>query len=290
MKPPKFAYHAPRSLAEALQVLAEAADDAVLLAGGQSLIPLLNLRLASPRDVVDLGRVPGLDDIRLVNGHAEVGALVTHHRMEVDPLIGHSVPLAQRAAGYVGFRAIRNRGTVGGSVAHADPAAEWPLALLTLDGEVALASARGTRTVRADDFFRSTYTTARRSDEAVTSVRFSTRFERNWGFWEFQRRTGDFATVAVAVACDIEDGEVVEARVGIAGAADKPLRCTQAEQALSAGSRTAVREAATAASDAVQPPDDIHGSSSFRKRLVFAATQRAAAEALGHIDWAHSSA
>ena len=142
MKPPNFAYHAPRSLAEALQVLAEAGDDAVLLAGGQSLIPLLNLRLASPRDVVDLARVPGLDDIRLDNGFAEVGALVTHHRMEVDPLIAHSVPLARRAAGYVGFRAIRNRGTVGGSVAHADPAAEWPLALLTLDGEVALASAR----------------------------------------------------------------------------------------------------------------------------------------------------
>lgn len=282
MKPPKFAYHAPRSLTEALQTLAVLGDEAVLLAGGQSLLPLLNMRLASPTHVVDLGRVPGLDDIRVTNGHVEVGAMVTHRRMEVDPLIAHTVPLAQKAAGFVGFRAIRNRGTVGGSVAHADPAAEWPLVLLTLDGEVDLTSANGSRTIRAGDLFESVYSTAKRSDEVVTSVRFGTRFERNWGFWEFQRRTGDFATVAVAVACVIENGSVTEARIGIAGAAEKPVRCTTAEEALLAGSTSAASEAAAAAHDAVDPCDDIHGSSSYRKRLVFAATKRAATQALGH--------
>lgn len=282
MKPPKFAYHAPEALAEALQTLAGVGDEAVLLAGGQSLLPLLNMRLASPGHVVDLGRVPGLDDIRIANGHADVGAMVTHRRMEIDPLIARSVPLARKAAGFVGFRAIRNRGTVGGSVAHADPAAEWPLVLLTLDGEVELASSSGSRTLRAGDFFESVYATAKRPDEVVTSVRFGTRFDRNWGFWEFQRRTGDFATVAVAVACVVEDGSVTEARVGIAGAGERPMRCPDAEAALLAASSAAASEAAAAAHDAVDPYDDIHGSSSYRKRLVFAATERAAAQALGH--------
>ena len=281
MKPPKFAYHAPRSMTEALQILHGLGDEAVLLAGGQSLLPLLNLRLANPGHVVDLGRVPGLDGIRITNGHTEVGALVTHRCMEIDPLIARSAPLAQRAASFVGFRAIRNRGTVGGSVAHADPAAEWPLVLLTLDGEVDLASASGSRTIPAGDFFESVYSTARRSDEIVTSLRFGTRFAQHWGFWEFQRRTGDFATVAVAVACVVEDGTVKEARVGIAGAAERPVRCAAAEAVLRSGSTAAVSEAAAAAQEAVDPNDDIHGSSSFRKRLVRAATERAVAQALG---------
>ena len=281
MKPPKFAYHAPLALPEALQTLSEAGEDAVVLAGGQSLLPMLNLRLASPSHVVDLGRVPGLDTVSTDDGCVEVGAMVTHRRMEIDPLVGALVPLAGRAAGYIGYRAIRNRGTVGGSVAHADPAAEWPAVLLALDGEVGLASTLGRRSVAAEDFFESVYTTARRPDEIVASVRLSSRFARHWGFSEFQRRVGDFATVAVAVACVVESGEIAEARVAIAGVADRPVRCREAEAALAAGSRTAASDTAEAACDSVDPVSDIHGSSAFRKRLVYAETQRAALQALG---------
>ena len=281
MKPPRFAYHAPQALPELLETLSAAGDEAVVLAGGQSLLPMLNLRLAAPSHVIDLGRVPGLDSVDSPDGRVEVGAMVTHRRMETDPVVAASAPLAQRAAGFVGYRAIRNRGTVGGSVAHADPAAEWPIVLLALDGAVGLASVRGRRSVAAEDFFESVYTTAKRPDEVVTSLSFSARFARNWGFSEFQRRVGDFATVAVAVACAAESGEITEARVAIAGVADRPLRCPEAEAALSSGARTAASDAAEAACDSVEPISDVHGSSSFRKRLVYAETLRAAHQALG---------
>ena len=283
MKPPRFAYHAPQTLPELLETLSAAGDEAVLLAGGQSLLPLLNLRLAAPSHVIDLGRVPGLDSVDSPDspdGSVEVGAMVTHRRMETDRVVAASAPLATHAAGFVGYRAIRNRGTVGGSVAHADPAAEWPIVLLALDGDVGLASVHGRRRVAAEDFFESVYTTAKRPDEVVTSLSFSARFARNWGFSEFQRRVGDFAAVAVAVACVVESGEVAAARVAIAGVADRPLRCRVAEAALTARSRTAAIDAAEAASDSIEPISDIHGSSSFRKRLVYAETRRAARQAL----------
>ena len=280
MKPPNFVYHAPQTLPELLETLEETGDEAVVLAGGQSLLPMLNLRLATPSHVIDLGRVPGLNSIACPNGSVEVGAMVTHRRMETDPVVASVAPLAQRAAGYVGYRAIRNRGTVGGSVAHADPAAEWPIVLLALDGTVDLASTGGHRRVAAEDFFESVYTTDKRPDEVITALRFGSRFAHSWGFSEFQRRTGDFATVAVAVACVVESGEVAEARVAIAGVADRPLRCREAEAALTAGSASAAIDAAEAAREFVDPVSDIHGSSSFRKRLVFAETLRAAQQAL----------
>ena len=280
MKPPRFDYHAPGTLREALETLTEFGDDAAVLAGGQSLLPMLNFRLANPAHVVDLGSVPALDAVALRNGSLEVGGMVTHRRMERDPLVGQVAPLAQRAAGHIGYPAIRNRGTVGGSVAHADPAAEWPIVVLALDGEIRLAAARGCRTVSGEDFFRSTFTTARRNDEVVTSVRLGTRFARHWGFSEFQRRVGDFATVAVAVGCVIESGSVLEARVAIAGVTDRPLRCREAEQVLLSGAREPERDAAAAARDAIQPVSDCHGSAAFRKRLVFAETLRAATQAL----------
>lgn len=280
MKPPRFAYHAPQTLREALATLTEFGDEAVVLAGGQSLLPMLNLRLANPGHVVDLGSVPGLDAVAVRNGSLEVGGMVTHRRMERDPIVGQVAPLAQRAASHIGYPAIRNRGTVGGSLAHADPAAEWPIVVLALDGEIRLASERGCRTVSGEDFFLSTFTTAKRTAEVVTSARLSTRFARHWGFSEFQRRVGDFATVAVAVACVIESGVVREARVAIAGVTERPLRCREAEQALLAGAREPERDAAAAARDAIEPVSDCHGSAAFRKRLVFAETLRAATQAL----------
>lgn len=281
MKPPKFSYHAPSTLKEALSLLSDLGDSAVVLSGGQSLIPMLNLRLANPSDVIDLGSIDGLTDISLVEGFAEVGAMVTHSRMETDPLISQLVPLAKKAASYIGYRAIRNRGTLCGSVAHADPAAEWPAVILALDGQVELSSAEGTRSVAGEDFFESMFTTAKRPDELISAVRLSTRFVDNWGFSEFQRRTGDFAAVAVAVACVREHGSLVEARISIAGVAEKPVRCPEAEEALMNGSTTSALDAAESARDAFDPLDDAHGSTAYRKRLVFAETQRAVTQALG---------
>ena len=280
MKPPRFAYHAPETLPEALETLADTGDESVVLAGGQSLLPMLNLRLAAPSDVIDLGRLPGLDSITSANGEVEVGAMVTHRRMETDPRVAASIPLARHAAGFVGYRAIRNRGTVGGSVAHADPAAEWPIVLLALDGVIGLSSVSSRRSVAAEDFFESMYTTAKRPDEVITSLRFKSRFNHSWGFSEFQRRSGDFATVAVAVACVVEAGEITEARVAVAGVADRPLRCREAETALAAGSSRAAVDAAEAACDVIDPVSDIHGSSSFRKRLIHSETRRAVRQAL----------
>lgn len=281
MKPPKFNYHAPATMQQAVELLAEVGDDAVVLSGGQSLIPMLNLRLANPTDVIDLGAIDGLDEVKISDDGLDVGAMVTHRRMETDPIVGEVLPLAQAAAGYIGFRAIRNRGTLGGSIAHADPAAEWPAVLLALDGEVHLASLTGTRTLRGEDFFESLFTTAKRPDELITSVQLSGRFSESWGFSEFQRRTGDFAVVAVAVGCVVEDGVVTEARVSLAGVSERPVRCAEAEAALMAGSSTPANDAAVATRDAFEPVADSHGSSAFHKRLVFAETQRAVAQALG---------
>jgi carbon-monoxide dehydrogenase medium subunit len=290
MKPPKFVYHLPSTISEAADLLAALGDDAVVLSGGQSLIPMLNLRLALPAAVIDIGTIEGLANIESVNGGLDVGAMVTHRRMEVDAVVGATAPLAQCAAGYIGYRAIRNRGTIGGSIAHADPAAEWPAIVLALDGVVTLESTQGSRTVGGDDFFESMFSTAKRSDELVTSIHLSGRFQDSWGFSEFQRRTGDFAAVAVAIGCVISESEVVEARVAVAGVAERPVRCTSAERALLGGSPNRAREAALAASDAFDPAGDSHGSTEFRKRLVFAETLRAASRALGSDveSWEHA--
>ncbi len=280
MKPPKFDYHAPTTVRDAVELLARVGEDAVVLSGGQSLIPMLNLRLANPTDVVDLGAIGGLSNISAVDGGLEVGAMVTHHQMETDVLVASTTPLAQHAAGFIGYRAIRNRGTIGGSIAHADPAAEWPVVLLALDGAITLESVRGSRTVPGDDFFVSLFTTVKRPDELITSVHLSRRFQHNWGFSEFQRRTGDFAAVAVAVGCVVADGAVVEARVALAGVAERPVRCADAEQALLGTPADNALGAATAARESFEPIGDSHGSSEYRKRLVFAETQRAATQAL----------
>ena len=278
MKPPKFRYHAPSSLDEALDLLATYGDDAVVLSGGQSLIPMLNLRLARPAEVVDIARIDELGYVEAGECSVSVGALVTHRKMETDFEVARLLPMAREAAGLIGFRAIRNRGTVGGSVAHADPSAEWPAVLLALDGSVEMRSSSGVRQVDASDFFRSVFTTVRRPDEIVSSVRFGSRFAGSWGFSEFQRRTGDFAVVVAAVACADSSDRSGETRVALAGVADRPVRCAEAEAALADASDP--RAAAEAARDAFDPAGDAHGSTAYRKQLVYAQVLRAATQAL----------
>ena len=326
MKPQKFEYHAPTTIAAAAQLLADPSKDNVILSGGQSLMPILNLRLANPTDVIDIGRIDGLATITPSDDFLTVGAMATHRQMLTSELVSEQAPLAQAAAGYIGYQAIRNRGTIGGSIAHADPAAEWPVVLLALDGDVALTSCSAScagatsssatsgggasatdapaidapvteeRVVKSDDFFEALFATAKRPDELITSVRLATRFAKNWGFAEFQRRTGDFAVVMVAVACVVKDNVVQEARVSLGGVADRPIRCPAAEAVLlgspaqpmtsgSASQATALADtvlaAAEAARDSVSPPSDLHGSAEFRQRLIFAESQRAIAQALG---------
>src|SRR5436305_9596141 len=176
MKPSPFRYHAPTSIEAATEALAVAGDDGLVLSGGQSLLPMLNMRLARPSDVIDLGAVPDLRSIEVRGAMVDVGAMVTHRAVETDPLIATHLPLAHRAAGMIGFRAIRNRGTVGGSIAHADPAAEWPAVLVALDGQVTLRSATDVRTIPSDEFFLSVFTTARLPGEIITGLSFAARF------------------------------------------------------------------------------------------------------------------
>ena len=278
MKPPKFRYHAPTSLDEALELLSAFGEDAVVLSGGQSLIPMLNLRLARPAEIVDISRLGGLSSIGQEQTSVSVGALVTHRQMENDSDVARLLPMARAAAGFIGYRAIRNRGTVGGSVAHADPSAEWPAVLLALDGSVELRSKFGTRQVDGDEFFKTVFTTARRADEIVSAVRFGFRFASSWGFSEFQRRTGDFAVVVAAVARASSPGQTGEVRVALSGVADRPMRCPEAERALAETGDP--HAAAEAARSAFEPAGDTHGSTGYRKQLIYAQVLRAAGDAL----------
>ncbi len=276
MKPAPFEYHAPETLPEALELMAQLGADASPLAGGQSLTPLMNLRLARPAHVVDLNRIESLDSLIVENGTLRVGPLVRHSTMEHSQTVRETLPLAGAVAPYVGHPAIRHRGTVVGSIAHADPAAEWPCLALALNGLVTLANTTGTRQVPAESFFQTMLTTVREPDELVTEVSFSTAFE-TWGFYEFARRHGDFAVIAVAVTAHLEEGVVAEARVSMAGARDRPIRALEAENALvgEALDEAAASRAADVAKETIEPLGDIHGSTDYRRELISVAVERA---------------
>jgi aerobic carbon-monoxide dehydrogenase medium subunit len=281
MKPPPFEYHSPRTIDEALTLMGQL-DGALPLAGGQSLIPLLNLRLAYPRHLVDLGRIPELDSHEVSGDVVRVGAMTTHH--SVQRSLADDLPLVSEAVRHVGFPAIRARGTLGGSLAHADPAGELPLVSLVLEAEIILKSAHGERSVGSADFFLGPYTTARRADELVTEVRFPLS-SGVWGFNEFARRTGDYALVACAVALEMEDGQIKSARVGLAGVSDRPIRVEAAETSLEErpAEPTVLTEAASTTASSIEPLSDIHGSSDYRRRLVEVTVSRALSQATGRL-------
>ena len=280
MKPAPFKYHAPATLPDALGLLGELGIEAAPLAGGQSLAPLMNLRLARPANIVDLNRIDSLGSVRVENGALRLGPLVRHAEMERSEIVRQAFPIAPAVAPFIGYPAIRHRGTVAGSIAHGDPAAEWPCVALAFDAEVTLAKTGSARTVPADAFFRTLLTTIREPDELVTEVAFSTRFD-TWGFHEFARRYGDFAVIAAAVAARTSEGVVEEARISLAGAGDRPIRVPEAEQSLVGGrlSAESVGGAASVAMDVVQPLADIHGSSEYRRGLVGVAVERALTDA-----------
>lgn len=284
MKPAGFAYFAPRTVEEVVSLLDEHGYEAKLLAGGQSLVPLMNLRLARPAVLVDLNRVGELSFVESGDDDVRIGSMTRHHTVATSPQIVEASPLLSHAAGQIGYRAIRYRGTMGGSMAHADPASELPCVAVTQGVEINVAGTGGERTIHSDEFFLDHMTTTLASEEIVMSVRFPrVRPDERWGFKEFARKVGDFAVVMVAALLRVDDGRVTSARIGLGGVEAIPRRVRPAEQVLvgsSAGEET-IDEAAIAAAETVNPMSDIHGSADYRRRLVRVLTRRALREAVG---------
>jgi carbon-monoxide dehydrogenase medium subunit len=283
MKPAAFTYHAPRSLDEALALLAAHGDEGKVLAGGQSLVPAMNFRLARPAVLIDINRIATLDFLSEEDGWLRIGALTRHLAFEQPVAAGPLGALLPRVARDVAHLPIRVRGTFVGSVAHADPAAEWSLVAATLSAEIVAQSSVGERTLAADGFFRTAFTTALRPDELITEVRLPLLGD-GWrcGFTEFSRRKGDFALAMALAALRLEDDRIVEARIGVGGAEHRPRRIEAAEGILrgEAGRPKALAEAGAAVAAALEPASDIHASAEYRRDLAQVMTRRAIAEAL----------
>lgn len=282
MKPPLFDYHDPSTVDRALDLLAEHGEDAKVLAGGQSLVPLLNFRLASPDYLIDLSRIPSLAYIRRCDGVLRIGTMTRQATLEASPLVAGHWPLLLGAIGYVAHAQIRNRGTVGGSVAHADPAAELPVAFTVLDATFHLRTRQRTRSVGWRDFFITHLTTAIEPDELLVEIEVPpVPPGTGWAFTEYARRHGDFALGGAAALITIEDGACRRARLGLLAADYTPVRAEAAERALEGTQITveAIAEAARIAVADITPTGDIHGSSEYRKQLIEGMVRRAIEQA-----------
>jgi aerobic carbon-monoxide dehydrogenase medium subunit len=283
MKPAPFEYRAPMSVEDALSVLADSGDDAKVLAGGQSLVPSMNFRLARPAVLVDINGLRELDYIRTDDGTLRIGALARHIRFEDSVVDDPLADLLTRAANFVGHLPIRVRGTFGGSLAHADPAAEWCMLARTLDAAMVVSGARGQRTIRAEDFFVTVFTTAIEPDELLTEVRLPLLGpEARTGFVEFSRRAGDFAIVAATAAVELRGDRIENPRIGLGGVGGTPVRASGAEDVLRGEppSTDLFAEAGASAASEVDPIGDIHGSAEYRRDLVRALTRRALEQAI----------
>jgi carbon-monoxide dehydrogenase medium subunit len=277
MKPAPFDYVAPRSLDEAVAALGHCGPDAKLLAGGQSLIPLLNFRLARPSLLVDLNRVAELAYITPRDQGFAIGAMTRQAAVERDVQLGQAQPLLVEAIGWVGHGAIRSRGTLGGSLAHADPAAELPAVAVCLDAQMSVVGPRGRRTVAAADFFLGYLTTVLEPDEILVETWLPPVRSGTGQAWvEFARRHGDFALAGVAVSLTLQGDQVCDARIVLTGVGGKPPRAREAETLLVGGSvLERVSAAADAARSAIDPDADIHASKEYRTHLAGVLTERA---------------
>ena len=287
MKPAWFDYYAPRSLEEALRILADAGRDGRVLAGGQSLMPMLNCRLLNPDVLVDINRIAALNRLDAAGDALTVGALVRHADLLHDDRVRDGWPLLFEATKQVAHPAIRNRGTVCGSVAHNDPAAEHPSVLMTLDGTVVIAGAAGRREIPAEQFFTGILSTALQPGEMVVEVRYPRPPSGTGaGFVEFARRLGDFAMAGAAATLTMRDGVCERARLSIVGMGEGPFRARAAEEMLTMRrlggdeGQDAFAEAAAKVTAAVEPVDDVHASSSYRRHLAGVMAQRALEMAL----------
>jgi carbon-monoxide dehydrogenase medium subunit len=277
MKLPQFDYEAPRTVEEAVDLLAEHEDEASVLAGGQSLIPLLALRLAQPAVLIDINGIDELSGVSVTDGWVGIRAMTREYMAEESPTIAGSVPLLAAALPLIGHEAIRSRGTIGGSLAHADPAAELPAVAQALDAEFVVRGRSGERVVPAAEWFEGYLTTSRAPDELLTEVRFPAAGPgTGTSFQEVARRHGDFAIAGLAASLTLSDGAIADARLAFAGISDVPVRAAGAEDLL-VGERPSAElfdEAARRATDGIDPPADLHGSSEYRKKIAAALVRR----------------
>lgn len=272
MKPPKFEYVRPSTIKEAVAALAAAGDNGKIIAGGQSLVPMLNFRLLSPSVLIDINRIPGLGEIQeQPDGGLKIGALTRHHALETSPVVKRLYPVLHAAMQHVAHLAIRNRGTIGGSITHADPAAELPMMMKLLDASITLVSSKGTRIVEADDFFLGALTADVEENELVAEINLPPLPQgAGWAFEEVARRAGDFALAAAGVVMHVEQGKVAEARIGVMGVADTPVRINDAETILfnQAFDPAILEEVVQAVVQAVEPSTDLHASAEYRLHLI----------------------
>lgn len=282
MKPASFEYVVADSVVKAVNVLSEARGEAKILAGGQSLVPMLNFRLVRPAILVDINRIPNLAFIEEMGNAIKVGALTRHYQLEISPVVAKHLPVLASAMTHVAHLAIRNRGTIGGSLSHADPAAELPMMALLLDARLHVVSSKGERTIAASDFFRDALTVDLGEDEIVTEIHLP-KLPPNtgWGFEEVARRTGDFALAAVAVTVTASDGKIAEARIALTGVGPTPVRARKAE-ALLRGEKVEtklIERVIETVRAEIAPDTDLHASSDYRRHLAGVLTGRAVSAA-----------
>ncbi len=286
MKPARFDYHAPETVEEAIALLARYGGGAKLLAGGQSLMPLMNFRLARPAALIDLNAVASLAYIREDDGQIRFGAMTRQRTIEFSPVVRRRLPLLAEATGLVGHLPIRTRGTIGGSLAHADPSAEYPAILAALDGTVVARGPRGERTLRASELFQSYLSTSLAPDEMLVEVRFPAMPDgAGYAFEEFNRRNGDFAIVGIAAMLVAQGQRCTAARIVTAGVGPAPARLRQAEEILERDglSDAAIEAAARRAAELVEPDSDIHASAAYRRNLTRVLTGRALRRAVARL-------
>jgi carbon-monoxide dehydrogenase medium subunit len=282
VKPAPFAYHRAHSVDEAVALLRELGDEAKILAGGLSLVPMMNFRLARPSALIDVTKIMGLSYLRADGDGLRVGALTTHRTVETtrDPAVRDGFGVLPRSARWIGHYPIRSRGTFGGSIAHADPASEWCLLAVLLEARIVLTGPEGQRTVPAAEFFRGYYTTAASPDEMITELWFP-RPERHATLTEFAPRQGDFAVVAAAVSVDIDNGACRSGRVVLGGVSSQPVQVDAGALAGQPASPDTWQAMGEHAATQITPPDDTHGSSEYRRRLTATLVSRALADAAG---------
>jgi len=273
MIPAAFDYLRPATLDEAIALLELHGAEAKVLAGGHSLVPVMKLRLAQPKTVIDISRVADLSYIREQGDKIAIGAMTTHYDIEASPLLGDTCPLLTELAPQIGDAQVRNRGTIGGSLVHADPAADWPAAILALDADLEIAGSNGRRTVKATEFFVGMMETVVQSNEILCEIRVPTT-ARSVAYVKFAQRASGFAIAGVAVVVDTANKTV---RVGVTGVAARPYRALAVESVLRGKvlNRDAIDQAAGIAAEGVEPLDDIHASAAFRAHLVQVNTRRA---------------
>jgi len=282
MKPAAFEYVVAESIESAVAALAQARGEAKIIAGGQSLVPMLNFRLLRPAILVDINRIPDFAYVRDEPDAVRIGALTRHHQLERSPVIARHFPVLGEAMAHVAHLAIRNRGTIGGSLSHADPAAELPMMAMLLDAQLRVVSTNGMRSVAAHDFFQDALLVDLAEDELVTEVALPKLPPRTgWGFAEVSRRSGDFALAAVAVTLTLSGDTIGQARIAMTGVAPTPRRVSEAE-ALLTGARidqVMTQRVIAAVRGATEPQTDLHASSDYRRHLVGVLAGRALADA-----------